>query len=239
MVAHDRVSKTCESAGKELKLIIVDPCCYSRVGLIEALRQNTNSEGGWQVENVNALSSLLSVLSLRGAQDAIRLNVFNCLIIILPSYPVLALSLLLQLRGFDLSLYERVIILSDFNKKTILEIFRRIGGDVGVRIESLRLSVKEICNMMLSLDGINSGGGGLWPRNKWPRLSSKECLALLLMLHGESASLSSFKLGVSKKTIYSQRHSGLMVRKLNRPFLSFLTMNSVKEELHMVRAVAE
>jgi len=30
-----------------------------------------------------------------------------------------------------------------------------------------------------------------------------------------------------------------MVRKLNRPFLSFLTMNSVKEELHMVRAVAE
>ena len=33
--------------------------------------------------------------------------------------------------------------------------------------------------------------------------------------------------------------SHLMVRKLNRPFLSFLTMNSVKEEPHMVRAVAE
>ena len=31
----------------------------------------------------------------------------------------------------------------------------------------------------------------------------------------------------------------LMVRKLNRPLLSFLTMNSVKEEPHMVRPVAE
>ena len=30
-----------------------------------------------------------------------------------------------------------------------------------------------------------------------------------------------------------------MVRKLNRPLLSFLTMNSVKEEPHMVRPVAE
>ena len=33
--------------------------------------------------------------------------------------------------------------------------------------------------------------------------------------------------------------SGFMVRKLNRPLLSFLTMNSVKEEPHMVRPVAE
>ncbi len=35
------------------------------------------------------------------------------------------------------------------------------------------------------------------------------------------------------------QEDALMVRKLNRPLLVFLTINRVKEEPHMVRPVAE
>ena len=47
------------------------------------------------------------------------------------------------------------------------------------------------------------------------------------------------KFDASKGIDWGVMPGPFMVRKLNRPFLSFLTMNSVKEEPHMVRAVAE
>lgn len=75
MVIHDRVSVSSEKddVAKELKMIIVDPCFYSREGLIDALRIKTDSEKKWQFSHENSLSNLLSIISIKPIKKQLKL----------------------------------------------------------------------------------------------------------------------------------------------------------------------
>lgn len=212
MIIHDRVSENSEKCDstKELKLIIVDPCFYSREGLIEALRIRTEFEKKWQISHEISLSNLLSIISIRQIKKTIKINTFNFLVINLPPIPTIALSLLLQLREFEMSRFDRVTILSDFNNDKILDIFIRIGGNVNVSIESSKLPASKICDLILLANNLDNIKKDITPHNKSLQLSNKECIALLLMLQGEPVASSAFKFSISRKTIYSRRHSGLI-----------------------------
>jgi len=109
-----------------------------------------------------------------------------------------------------MSRFDRVIVLSEFNNDAILDIFMRMAGNISVSTESSKLPVSKICDLILSLNGTDNKKGDIASHKKYLQLSSKECIALLLMLQGESVTSSAFKLGISRKTIYSRRHSGLI-----------------------------
>ncbi|WP_430300017.1 hypothetical protein [Serratia odorifera] len=109
-----------------------------------------------------------------------------------------------------MSRFDRVTILSDFNNDKILDIFIRIGGNVNVSIESSKLPASKICDLILLANNLDNIKKDITPHNKSLQLSNKECIALLLMLQGEPVASSAFKFSISRKTIYSRRHSGLI-----------------------------
>ena len=72
--------------------------------------------------------------------------------------------------------------------------------------------------------------------------AAQDTRGLLLVFTGNGKGKTTAAFGTVTRAVGHGMRAGViqfMVRKLNRPLLSFLTMNSVKEEPHMVGPVAE
>ncbi|WP_439070486.1 hypothetical protein ACSJL3_005183 (plasmid) [Serratia nevei] len=176
-------------------LWVVDRCLYGRAGLVSLLQA-----GGAQVED----SPTLQYEGVRGH------GVHRCLVLRLPSDPVIALRLVLSLPEvpWHMLACDVAIILSPFRSGYLLRVMGCLKLPCAVQVLDARLPAHVLCDAVLARR-YNAFVGTALGATVLQRLSVHERRVLCESLLAWSAHSQAKKRFVSVKTVYAHRARAL------------------------------
>lgn len=197
------------------RVVVVDGCNYGRAGLVSALLgEQQAGRLKMQPMGVGDLEALNMLRAAAGMTNEVLQ--FDCLVVRLPKDPQAALSTLLQLGepGIPLELTERLVVLSALAPELVLRVLSGVGVRLWVRALNDRLPLSVLCRAIcppreLSDPGIMAWSGLLLTETGSPQLSSKEREVLWQCLQMVTVHVLARRLGMSSKTLYTQRQGAL------------------------------
>lgn len=183
------------SFGSSTSFWVVDCCPYGRAGLVSLLQA-----GGVQVEDS-------ATLHYEGIRDH---GVHRCLVLRLPSDPVMALRLVLSLPEvpWQMLACDVVIVLSPFRSGYLLRLMGCLKLPCAVQVLDARLSAHVLCDAVLARQYYAFVGTALGA-TALQGLSGYERRALCESLLAWSAHSQAKKRFISVKTVYSHRAHAL------------------------------